>query len=359
MAKYEFTAKYLLCCSDCDGFMQSELLSMADGEHKKLWNDLQLGYTDTRGHLLLRQEISKLYDSVSPDDVLVVVPGEGIFLAINAILHPGDHVICTFPGYQSLYEIAESMGCEVTKWQPDENMGWRFDPEFLVKHIKPNTKLIIINFPHNPTGYLPSKEDCKRIMDIAKEHNLYVFSDEIYRFLEYDPKDRLPNAADVYDKAVSFSGLSKSYGLAGLRIGWLVTRDPELYNKIYTLKDYTTICSSAPSEVLAIIGLRAKEKIIKAKLEVIFRNLTLLDDFFKEYNHLFSWVRPKAGTVAFPRINQNIDSFAFCEKMVKEASIMLLPSTVYDYDDRHFRLGFGRQNMLEVLEKFKEYIDSL
>ncbi|MBI4990927.1 aminotransferase class I/II-fold pyridoxal phosphate-dependent enzyme [Candidatus Gottesmanbacteria bacterium] len=358
-AKYEFTAKYLLCCSDCDGLSQNELLSMADREDRKLWGNLKLGYTDTRGHLLLRQEIVKLYDFVTPDDVLVVVPGEGIFLAINALLNSGDHVICTFPGYQSLYEIAEGIGCEITKWEPDEDAGWRFDPEFLVKHIKPNTKLIIINFPHNPTGFLPSKKDYDQIINIAKEHSLYIFSDEMYRFLEYDAEDRLPNAADVYDKAVSLSGLSKSYGLAGLRIGWIVTKDTEVYKKIYSLKDYTTICSSAPSEILAIIGLRAKERIIKAKLEVILKNLSLLDGFFKEYSHLFSWIRPKAGTVAFPRINRDIDSYDFCEKMVKEASIMLLPSSVYDYDHKHFRLGFGRENMPEVLEKFKQYISKL
>lgn len=357
-AKYEFSAKYLLCSSDCDGLMQNELLNMADSECRGLWNNLQLGYTDTHGNPLLRQEIAKLYDSVSPDDVLGVVPGEGIYLAINAILSSSDHVICTFPGYQSLYEIAEGIGCEVTKWYAEKDT-WRFDPEFLEKNIKPNTKLIVINFPHNPTGFLPTLNDFQMMIDIARKHNIYIFSDEMYRFLEYDPKDRLPNAADLYDKAVSLSGLSKSFGLAGLRMGWLVTKDTEVYRKIYMLKDYTTICGSAPSEILAIIALRASEKIIKSKLEVIEKNITLLDSFFKDYNHLFSWIRPKAGTVGFPGINADFDSYSFCEKLVKEASIMLLPSTVYDYDDKHFRLGFGRVNMPEVLEKFKDYLKKL
>lgn len=132
-------------------------------------------------------------------------------------------MICTFPGYQSLYEVAESLGCEVTKWQPDEDNNWRFDPEFLIKNIKTNTKLLIINFPHNPTGYLPLKEDFNQILKIAKEYNLYVFSDEMYRFLEYNPEDRLPSACEVYDKAIVLFGMSKTFGLAGLRIGWLAT----------------------------------------------------------------------------------------------------------------------------------------
>lgn len=249
------------------------------------------------------------------------------------------------------------MGCEVTKWQPDEENGWRFDPEFLVKNVKPNTKLIVFNFPHNPTGYLSSRKDFDRIIKIAKEHNLYIFSDEMYRFLELNPADRLPSACEVYDKAIVLFGMSKTFGLAGLRIGWVVTKDKDLYQKMAILKDYTTICSSAPSEILALIALRAKDKIIQKHLDRINRNLKLLDGFFNKYSRLFSWVRPKAGTIAFPRLNLDQNSYDFCETIIKEAGIMLLPSTVYDYDDKHFRLGFGRENMPEALSKFEEYIE--
>lgn len=244
----------------------------------------------------------------------------------------------------------------MTKWEPDENQGWRFNPEFLVKNIKPNTKLIIFNFPHNPTGYLPSKEDFNRIIKIAREHNLYVFSDEMYRFLEYDPDDRLPSACEVYDKAITLFGLSKTFGLPGLRIGWLVTQDKDLIQKMLGFKDYTTICSSAPSEILALIALRAKDKIIQKQMARINRNLEVLDTFFEKYKNLLSWVKPKVGTIAFPRLNLDQGSFEFCETLVKEAGIMLLPSTVYDYDHKHFRLGFGRENLPKVLAKFEEYI---
>src|SRR3990167_5627337 len=181
-AKYEFSAKYLLSSSDCDGLDQKQLLQLADEETKSLWGNLRLGYTESIGHSLLRQEISKLYPGISQNEALVIVPEEGIFIALNTILEKGDHVICTFPGYQSLYSIAESLGCEVSKWMPDEEKGWYFDPEDLEKLIKPNTKLIIINFPHNPTGYLASKVDYEKIINIAKERNIFLFSDEMYRF---------------------------------------------------------------------------------------------------------------------------------------------------------------------------------
>lgn len=357
-AKYEFSVKYLLSSSDCDGLSQDDLLALADDETKKLWDNLTLGYTESLGHPLLREEIARLYQGVTSDDCLVVVPEEGIYIALNSILQEGDHVICTYPGYQSLYEIAEGLGCEVTKWEPEEDNGWRFNPEFLEKNIKPNTKLIIVNFPHNPTGYLPTKADFQKIVDLAKKNDLYLFSDEMYRFLEYDPNDRLPSACEIYDKAISLFGMSKTFGMAGARIGWVVTKDKDLYAKMATFKDYTTICSSAPSEILSIIALRAKEEIIKKHLTRIRRNLELLDDFFEKHKERFEWIKPKAGTICFPKLKGKVDALDFCQEVVKKANIMLLPSTVYDYDNKHFRLGFGRENMPEALEKFEDYLKS-
>jgi len=276
---------------------------------------------------------------------------------MNSLLNKGDHIICTHPGYQSLYEIAESLGCEVTKWHPNEENNWRFDPAFLERNIKLNTKLIVVNFPHNPTGNLASKKDFQRIIDIAKEHKIYLFSDEMYRFMELNSEDRLPSAVGLYDKAISLFGMSKTFGMAGARIGWVITKDKKLCQDLSTFKDYTTICSSAPSEALSLIALRAKDTIIQKHLKRINRNLELLDVFFSKYNNLFSWVKPTAGTICFPKLLINRNSFDFCESVRKEAGIMLLPSTVYDYGDKHFRLGFGRENMPEVLRLFEEYIE--
>ena len=355
-ARYEFSVKYQLSSSDCDGLLQSDLVGMADNETGKLWQDLSLGYTESLGHPLLREEISKLYQGISGDDSLVIVPEEGILIALNSILREGDHVICTFPGYQSLYEIAEGLGCEVTKWEPEEQNGWRFDPEFLKNNIRPTTKLVIVNFPHNPTGYYPPPEDYERIVDLAREHDLHLFSDEIYRFLEYGTAARLPSACEVYEKAISLFGMSKSFGMAGARIGWLVTKDKSLFTKMAAFKDYTTICGSAPSEILSIIALRSKEKIIERHLARIKRNLVLLDAFFEEFDDRFAWIRPQAGTIAFPRFKGPVNASDFCRKVVQEANIMLLPSTVFDYGDQHFRLGFGRENMPEVLGIFRDYL---
>jgi aspartate/methionine/tyrosine aminotransferase len=355
-AQYEFSSQYLLSSSDSQALTQEYVLSLADAECGRIWHDLSLGYTESRGHPLLRYEIAGLYTDITPDEVLVAAPEEGVFLALNSILEKGDRVICTFPGYQSLYEIANSIGCRVTRWLPEEENGWRFNPEFLEKAAGADTKLLIINFPHNPTGYSPDREDFDRILKIAKSRNMYVFSDEMYRLLEYNPADRLPAACDSYAKAVSLSGMSKAFGLAGTRIGWLATRERRLFNKMAALKDYTTICSSAPSEILALITLRAKADVLAEQLNRIKRNLSLLETFFVRNQELCEWIRPKAGTIAFPKLKSSSGATAFCRRTVSQAGIMLLPSTVYNYGDSHFRVGFGRENLPVVLERFEEFI---
>ena len=330
---------------------------MADADSIRLWEDLKLGYTESLGHPELRETIAGLYDGIDRDDILVAVPEEGIFLSMQALLDPGDHLICTFPGYQSLYEVALSIGCRVDHWQPVEEQGWRFDVEHLEKLLRPDTKLIAVNFPHNPTGYLPPGEDFQALLELVRGRNIHLLSDEMYRYLELDEAGRLPAVCACYDKGISLSGLSKSFGLPGLRIGWLATRDHELRDRMSRLKDYTTICGSAPSEILGLIALRQRHEIISMQKRRIQRNLALLDDFFRERRDMFRWNRPLGGTICFPRMMTVGDTFSFCEKLVRETRIMLAPSRVFQYGDNHVRIGFGRENLPEVLERFGHYLD--
>jgi aspartate/methionine/tyrosine aminotransferase len=352
-ARYEFSVPYLLSSSDCDGWPMSEIVGLADAEALELWHSLRLGYTDSLGHPLLRQEVANLYQGVHPNQVLVVTPEEGIYLVMNCLLEKGDHVICTFPGYQSLYQLAASLGCQVTRWEPEENAGWHFNPEFLRRSIRPITKLIVWNFPHNPTGFLPTRADFQSMMAIAHERKVRVFADEMYWLLEVDRSQRLPSAVEVSDDAIVLFGMSKSFGLAGARIGWLVTKDADVYTKLVAFRDYTTICSSAPSEILALIALRARDTILARHRERITNNLALLDDFFERHRQLLTWGRPKAGTVCFPRLQGGRSSSDLADRLATRAGIMILPSRVYGYDDAHFRLGFGRANLPEVLTQFE------
>ncbi|TCL74132.1 aspartate/methionine/tyrosine aminotransferase [Hydrogenispora ethanolica] len=356
-AKYEFNVEYLLSPSDCESLSLPELLEYADPDGKELWANLKLGYTESKGHPALREEIARLYREISAEDVLVLTPEEGIFIALNTILRPGDSAVVVDPAYQSLQEIPRSLGCKVTPWPIVAGNGqWTLDLNRLEDSIDNRTRLLAINFPHNPTGFLPSRELFAGILDLVRRHDLYLLSDEMYWLSEHHPADRLPAVADAYEKGVSLFGLSKTFGLPGLRIGWLATRGQALMDRFASMKDYTTICGSAPSEVLAIIGLRAKERLIARSREIILRNRDLAEQFFAEHPESFRWFAPQAGSTAFPELTRAVPVEAFCEDVVLTKNLMILPGTVFDAPGNHFRVGLGRQNFPQALARLGEYL---
>ncbi len=355
-AQHEFNVQHVLSASDCESLSLPELLELADREGQQLWAKLGLGYTKSLGHPLLRREIAGLYQTISPADVLVAAPEEAIFLALNALLRPGDHLIVTFPAYQSLYEIAQSLGCQVTRWrlEPRKN-GWELDLGFLRDQIQENTRLILVNFPHNPTGFVPPRELLEAIVQIARESNLPLFSDEMYWRLEHRPEARLPAVCDLYERGISLFGLSKSFGLPGLRIGWLATRDRETLARAAVLKDYTTICNSAPSEVLAIIALRASEVLFQRNLDIIQRNLNAARAFFVQHAHLFGWLEPHGGSIMFPRYTGAGSVEQFCQQVLEQESVLIIPGTLFEFPG-HLRLGLGRKDTPAALEKVDSFI---
>ncbi len=357
-AKYEFKAPYLLSSSDCESLSIAELLALEPGA-ADAFQQHWLGYTESQGDPALRQAIASLYESISADEVLVHTGAEeAIFAYMNTVLTPGDHLIVHFPCYQSLIEIARSNGCEVTKWETRPENGWELDIDQLKDSIRPNTRAIVVNCPHNPTGYLMSQDKLKQIVEVARSRGILIFSDEVYRGLEHDPADRLPAACDVYENAVSLGVLSKTYGLAGLRIGWIATHNKDIYRAVASYKDYLSICNSAPSEFLAGVALRHRDVIAARNLSIIKDNLVLLDSFFAPHADRFIWRRPRAGSTAFPCIRGDQSVETFCTEVVERSGVLLLPSTCFDYGDKHFRVGYGRRNLPVVVRKFEEYLHS-
>jgi aspartate/methionine/tyrosine aminotransferase len=356
-AQYEFKVRYLLSASDCEGFTMRELLAMADADSLSRWDALKLGYTESQGLPALRDEVAHQSPGLSADNVLILTPEEGIFLAMHTLLGAGDQVICVAPAYQSLYEIARARGCEVTPWHARLGAdGWVFDLEELKRAITPRTKLLVVNFPHNPTGYLPSRAEYEQIIELADRHGLVLFCDEMYRGLEYEPAARLPAMCGAYERGLSLSGLSKSYALPGLRIGWLCTRDRTHLSRLMTLKDYTTICSSAPSEVLALMALRAGEAILSRNLQIIGANCVEAERFCAEFPQLFTWLPPQAGSVAFPQWCGEGTVEQFCQVVLDACGVMIVPGSLFDALGSHFRLGLGRRNFAEALQQVRDYL---
>ena len=269
-AKWEFAVQHVLCASDVEGWSMAELLALADDETAAMWGGLRLGYTKSTGHPLLRREIAALYETIGADDVLVFAGAEeAVFCLMTTSLEPGDHVVVTWPGYQSLYEVARAVGAKVGLHVLREEDGWALDVDRLVRSFHDDTRMVVVNAPHNPTGMLPTPEEWRRLAAECSSRGIRIVADEVYRFLEHDGAPTLPAGADLDERAVSIGVMSKSFALAGLRIGWLATRDRAVLDRCARMKDYTTICSSAPSEVLALIALRARERVLDRSRSIV------------------------------------------------------------------------------------------
>ena len=355
--KYEFTAKYLLSNSDAESRTIKELLDLEPGAHERLLQHW-CGYTESPGAPELREAIAGIYKQIKSEDVLALsCAEEGIFVLYHALVGSVDHVIVETPCYESSLEVARSTGAQVSEWRRSFENGWAHDVAALEKLLQPNTKVIYINTPHNPTGLLMLSNVFQRVLDLAARRGFVVFSDEVYRELEHDPAMRLPAACDVYEHAVSLGSMSKSYGLPGLRLGWFACRDPKILQRCLEFRYYTTICNSAPSEFLTALALRHRDVLAQRNLQIALRNLPLLDAFIRQRSHLFEWVKPNASPIGFVRFKPQRDVLAFCEDVVRDSGVLLLPGTVYD-QPRHIRFGYGRENMPEALAQFAAYLDT-
>ena len=357
-AKYEFSAKYMLSSSDCDGFSMAEVLSLASETEKKDWLNLKLGYTETRGSIPLRKAIQKHYQNIELDEILVTSPGEANFVLMNVLLSKGDEVVCMAPMYQSLYQIAKDIGCTLKLWEPRESDGvWTYSMAEFEDLVSKNTQLVIVNFPHNPTGFSPNLEQCEMLIDVCRNNDVYVFSDEMYRFLDHRPGPCLPSMSDLYEKSISLWGTSKTFGLAGVRIGWLTSKDKAFLQKVENFKDYLSICSSAPSEILATIALNNLDYFLKRNLNKIQQNIALFSNFQNKYSHLFDFAPPSTSSTAFIKLHLNDSAEDFAQKLVEETGIMILPSEAFEYGNSHARIGFGRENFPEVLAVLEDFLN--
>lgn len=355
--KYEFSAQYLLCCSDCESMSLDELLSFEPGAKERFLN-AHLGYSESPGDPELLEEISKTYNSIDPCGVLEFAGAqEAILSFMNIALEKGDHMITMFPAYQSTYEICRAIGCEVSEWElVQTGGGWTIDTDCLKKLIKPNTKVIAVCSPNNPTGYCLSREQNEAIASFARKHGLLVFSDEVYRGLSMNEPDSF---ADIYENAFSLNVLSKAYGLAGLRIGWLASQNIGFMEKMLNFKYYTTICSAVPSQKLALIAVRHRDKLFSRNSTIINENLSYSDVFFKKHHAFFQYNRPMAGPIAFHRLKLPQSAADFCDDLVRKKGVLLAPGALFDKEDSYFRMGYGRKNFKTCLDLLGEYMEEL
>jgi aspartate/methionine/tyrosine aminotransferase len=245
-----------------------------------------------------------------------------------------------------------------------ESEDWALDVDAIRAAVRPNTRLISINFPNNPTGTVPKRAAFESLVELCRRHGIWLFSDEVYRGLERSDADRIPQAAEVYERGISLGVMSKAYGLPGLRIGWIACRDRDLLARMERYKHYLSICNSAPSEVLAEIALKARETLLARNRGLVAENLQRLDAFFAQYESLFEWKAPRGGCVAFPRYLGNDGVETFCRRLIEEAGVLLLPASIYrsqltETPRDRFRIGFGRANLAAGLNAMQAWLSGV
>ena len=343
-----------MTASDAESMSLRDLLSLATPEERESFDTMWLGYTETYGAPDLRQTIAGTYEAQTAKNILCFAgASEGIFAANNVLLDRDSHAIVVTPNYQS-HETLPLAICEATGVPLDPDDNWSLDIDRVSDAIRPNTKLVTINFPHNPTGTILPRDRYDALIDLCRKHGIYILHDEIFNGLGPSFTQHLPFVADVYERGLSLGVMSKSYGLPGLRIGWIACQDTYVLSQMERMKHYLSICNSGPSERLAQIALTHRDRILARNCAVVDENLPKWDAFFARYPELFDWSRPDGSCMAFPRYKGADGVEAFARSLVEEAGVLFLPSTIYASElgptptDR-FRLGFGRKNLDEGL----------
>ena len=361
LAKWEFGSRYHMTASDMETMTVSELLALAEPEDRMAFDTMRLAYIETTGTPALRAAIAGTYAGLAPEDVLAFAGAEeGIFCAMHALLDKDSHAVVVTPNYQSSETLPLSI-CATTGVALRENENWRLDIDALRAALRPNTKLVLINFPHNPTGKVIDRATFDAVIQLCAERGIHLFSDEVYRGLERRPDLQLPQAAEVYERGLSLNVMSKAYGLPGLRVGWIACRDRALLSRMEHLKHYLSICNARPSEHLAVIALKARERIIARNLALIDSNLTSVNAFFAEFADLFDWQVPDGGCIGFPRYKGKDGVETFCKRLAEEIGVVLLPSSLYQSEltetpIERFRIGFGRSYVPEGLAAMRAWL---
>jgi aspartate/methionine/tyrosine aminotransferase len=363
-SRWEHFARHQLAASDSETQTLSDLLAMADADERREWETLRLGYSDPRGSAALRSAIADGYAHADAEKVLCFSGAqEGIHTAMHALLDRDDHAIIVLPNYQSAETIPMGL-CAVTGATLDPAEAWSLDIDSVAAAIRPNTRLIAINFPNNPTGKILERDRLEALVRLCRRHGIWLFSDEVYRLIERHPAVRLPPAVDAYERGISLGTISKAYGLPGLRIGWISCRDRGLLQRMERVKHYLSICNAAPCELLARIVLHRGKAILGRNRRIAAANIDLLNDFFAARADLFDWHSPDGGVVGFPRYKGTEGVESFCERMIEEQGVLLLPASVYQSALRpiprdRFRIGFGRRDMPEAVAALSSGLESV
>lgn len=347
MTTYELDVRYDIAESGIYPLTVRELLDReSPAERVQILDrllDLRLGYSEARGTLELRSLLAETYEDCTPENILVTTGAiEANFLLFNVLLEAGDHVIAPYPAYQQLYSVPRALGCDVDLWRIRPETGFRYDVLDLERLIRPQTRLIVLNSPHNPTGAMLTAADAERVYELADAVGAYVLSDEAYRWLEIPGGEALmPPMYNLGPRGLSVGTLSKPFGLPGLRIGWIAA-PAELVARCWSMRDYVSLSPGKLNDALAVLALRHRQDILERNAAIISANLAAAEDWVAEHDDILSWKPPRGGLLALLHYNLGVASLDLANKLAEDYSVMLAPGSAFGYE-HHLRIGIGQE----------------
>lgn len=353
--EHEPKARYMMGSSDPETLRLKEVLSDISD-----YAEEPLGYALGNGYRPLCEKLSLLYESVAPEQIAVVNGGEeAIYVTMRALLHPGDEIVVHMPCYQSLFVIAQEIGCRIREYRPDFAQGWRFDLEALRAALSPQTKMLILNYPHNPTGACLTAQDMAGIAALCREQNLILISDEVYRFLRMDEGCSDASFADLYENAVALGSFSKTFAAPGLRLGWMATKSAALLQKLLAYRHFTSTCTNLPCQWIASRLLDKRDAIMRRNNDIVRSNAALLEQFVQRHADLFAYVPPKGATMAYVRLLGGRSAVEFCMEILEHCDVLIVPSSVLEESDEYLRIGLGRKSFPACIRLVEEYLDKI
>ena len=359
MNEYEQYSKYDLGNTTVQNLSLDELFDLSNVDKTAFLNNLcaqKQGYGNITGNPDLKNGISKLYETVTPDGIIPTIGGAGAnHLVFYSLVEPSDSVVSIIPTYQQLYSIPESFGAEVKLLKLKKENNFLPDIDELKALVSSNTKLICINNPNNPTGALMPAKILEQIVQVAQSVNAFVLSDEVYRGLNLT-EEKTPSVADIYEKGISVCSMSKIFSLAGLRLGWVASKNKKIIENCLSHREYNMISCSITDESLAALALKNADKIIARNKKIIKECLEILDNWVKNEPD-FNYVKPMAGTTALVYYDFDMTSKELCDRLAKEAGVFLTPGFCFE-EERCFRVGYCKspQVLKQGLEKISEFV---
>ena len=330
-----------------------QLFDICGGDRNAFMDDFaarRLTYGDIEGNPAFLQGICGLYETVKPEHIIPTHGAAGAnYLVLSTLCGPGDEVVSIMPTYQQLYSIPEMCGSHVSILHLEKGRHYHVDAAELDALCSPATKVICINNPDNPTGALLSREELETIVEIARKNDAWLMCDEVYRLLTQDDDGFTTSPIDLYDKAVVVSSMSKVWSLAGIRLGWCITKSPELRHDLLSHRDYDLISCGMFDEAVGAYALAHADKILARSRRIVRQNLAALEEWVDSEPHL-SFVKPEAGTTALVYYDYDIDSYDFCSRMIQTTGALVTPGDAFE-EPRSMRIGYAYSDNTDDLKE--------